>query len=118
METALIAVPVRKRAAQVRLLVLHRGDYEVRVNGQKIPRAAVLKELDVLEWEPRFQFHVVLFGRPGHGAAPPQWIGRECPHCRTRLSENARCLVCAWCGTPLHDELDGKGLRCARERSV
>jgi len=115
---AIVIAPVRNRAGQPRLLLLHEDAGLVQVNGHAVPRVALLKELDVLQWASGFQVHVALFGRPGQGAPPGRWVGRDCPHCRTPFAEAARCLVCAWCGTPLHDEREAGGLRCAQERAV
>ncbi|MDH7503191.1 MAG: hypothetical protein QHJ82_10855 [Verrucomicrobiota bacterium] len=69
-EGGVAAVPVGNRAGQWRVLLLPGADCEVRINGFIVPRVALARELDVVQWHPGFQVHVVLFGRPKHGPPP------------------------------------------------
>lgn len=117
-ENGVAAVPVGNRAGQRRVLLLPGADCEMRINGCIAPRVALANELDVIQWHPGFQIHVVVFGRPKHGPPPSRWVGRECPHCRTPFTAQSRCLMCVWCGAPVHEETEDSDLRCAAERST
>jgi len=117
-ETGVAAVPVGNRAGQLRVLLLPGADCEMRINGCVTPRVALAREFDVVQWHPGFQVHVVFFGTPKHGLPPSRWVGRECPHCRTQFTAQSRCLMCVWCGTPVHEESPDSDLRCAAERST
>lgn len=117
-EAGVAVVPVGNRTGQRRVLLLPGAECELRINGFIVPRVALARELDVVQWHPGFQIHVVLFGRPKHGLAPSRWVGRECPHCRTPFTAQSRCLMCVLCGTPVHEETADSDLRCAAERST
>ncbi|MFI5379499.1 MAG: hypothetical protein ACHRHE_09395 [Tepidisphaerales bacterium] len=111
-----VVEPLALRRRSVVLLVTHTGR-SPRVNGQPVPRVAVLKEND----------HLLLDGAAGTlllvrdatpciGPAPADFIGHPCPFCRVPFDSGTRVLLCV-CGQPLHFADPGAGedrLECAR----
>ncbi len=90
----------------------------LRLNGQPLPRVALLRDGDRIAAPGGRSFGVALFRRPSVGPAGAPLSGRECPVCRTALAESTSVFRCP-CGAAIHLDAAGENpaaeaLECAR----
>lgn len=90
---------------QPQLILLSPPGKRPRLNGHVAPRAALVRERDTLQIDDEFVLHVATYYRPRIGPPPAEWIGKDCPICRTTFIEGTRVYVCP-CGQPLHLETE------------
>jgi hypothetical protein len=98
------------------LVLLSIGDTRVRVNGDRAPVVAVLRERDCVQIGDEV-FHVALRVSPSIipvGGSPLE--GQECPICSTRFKPMQLAYVCPFCDTPMHAGGEG-GLDCMNHTS-
>lgn len=102
---------------QPQLVLISPAEHRPRVNGQPVPRLAVLNVKDQLQLGDDCILHVTLFNCPSIDGPSPETIGKECPLCRTTFQPDTTVYVCPACGTAMHcegDDKPGDRLECAR----
>ncbi len=116
---AIVVEQIVNNRRQLRLLALQPRGEPLRVNGQLVPRLAVLGEKDSLQLPDETTLHVTFFNRPHVGKPPASLVGKQCPICRVPFTAEATVYLCA-CGVATHHGNDGdtEALQCAQTQHV
>ena len=117
---SVVLEPILLRNHQARLLLLSAGDAALSVNGEIVPRVALLKQQDQIQIAHAFNLHVAIYHQPWIGPPPDELIGQACEVCALPLTSSSRCYVCQ-CQRALHLEgepHEADKLQCARVWTV
>ncbi len=87
-----------------RLLLLTPAGLRARLNGQAVPRVALLKVGDQLQLDANAILHVTEYRLSGAVAPSPELVGKPCGVCRLPLTAETTVYICVVCGVPLHLE--------------
>lgn len=107
--TTIAILEVLSRAQQPQLLLVTNGKSPLRVNGQPVPRVALLGVKDQIQLPSDHILHVTVYHRLSVGAPPAELIGKECPLCRVPFTADTTVYRCPNCSSALHYEGAEKG---------
>jgi hypothetical protein len=90
---------------QPQMILISPPNRRARVNGTFAPRAALVREKDVIHLDDGPALHVTVYNRPRVEPVSNGLAGKDCPVCRTTLSGTV--YVCP-CGTSIHVRSEAK----------
>lgn len=91
-----------------RLLLLTPAGLRARLNGQAVPRVALLRVGDQLQLDANAILHVTEYRLSGAVAPSPELVGEDCGVCRLPLLVDTTVYICVGCGLPMHLEGQAK----------